>query len=201
MQSVLISVPEEHKTKVLVDLRSGSDPRPAFFLLVALSTLIAAFGLVMNSTAVVIGAMLVAPLMTPILGLALALVRGDAGLLGIALRSEIVGVVISITAGCILGLTLPQYFEPTSEMLSRTQPNLFDLLVAVLAGAAGASVPTMARSGPSCFSSPTSCRSCWWPPGSSTLRACRLISAPSGPGRSSDGLASPWRALSSFLYC
>jgi uncharacterized hydrophobic protein (TIGR00271 family) len=138
MQSVLITVPEEHKNKVLADLRSGSDPRPAFFLLVALSTLIAAFGLVMNSTAVVIGAMLVAPLMTPILGLALALVRGDAGLLGIALRSEVIGVVISISAGCILGLTLPEYFEPTTEMLSRTQPNLFDLLVAVLAGAAGA---------------------------------------------------------------
>ena len=129
---------EERKLKVYNDLRQGSSPRPSFFLLVAVSTLIAAFGLVMNSTAVVIGAMLVAPLMTPILGLGLGLVRGDAGLIGIALRAEILGVLISLLAGALLGLALPSGYEATTEMLSRTHPNLFDLLVAVLAGLAGA---------------------------------------------------------------
>jgi uncharacterized hydrophobic protein (TIGR00271 family) len=100
--------------------------------------MIAAFGLVMNSTAVVIGAMLVAPLMTPILGLALGLVRGNAHLLGTAGRAETIGVAVSILAGAMLGWLLPDQFEPTQEMLSRTQPNLFDLLVAVFAGLAGA---------------------------------------------------------------
>jgi uncharacterized hydrophobic protein (TIGR00271 family) len=128
----------ERKAKVREDLRQGSDPRPSFFLLVGLSTLIAALGLVMNSTAVVIGAMLVAPLMTPILGLGLGLIRSDTRLIGISLKSEAVGVAVSITAGVLLGLLLPSHFEPTGEMLSRTQPNLFDLFVAVLAGFAGA---------------------------------------------------------------
>jgi uncharacterized hydrophobic protein (TIGR00271 family) len=128
----------ERKTKVCEDLRQGSDPRLSFFLLVGLSTLIAAFGLVMNSIAVVIGAMLVAPLMTPILGLGLGLIRSDASLIGVSLKSEAIGVAVSIMAGVLLGLTLPSHFEPTSEMLGRTHPNLFDLFVAVLAGFAGA---------------------------------------------------------------
>jgi hypothetical protein len=72
-----ISITDQRKLKVYEELRQGSDPRKAFFLLVAVSTLIAAFGLAMNNTAVVIGAMLVAPLMTPILGLALGLLRGS----------------------------------------------------------------------------------------------------------------------------
>jgi hypothetical protein len=57
--------------------------------MVSAATILATLGLVMNSTAVVIGAMLVAPLMTPIFGIALALVRGDAALLGRAIRAEI----------------------------------------------------------------------------------------------------------------
>ena len=132
------NISEQRKVAVFEVLRQGSDPRDSFFLLVALSTAIASFGLVMNSTAVVIGAMLVAPLMTPILGLALGLVRGDPHLIGIAGRAETVGIVLSVGTGTLLGFMLPTHFEPTSEMLGRTEPNLFDLMVAVLAGTAGA---------------------------------------------------------------
>jgi len=133
-----INLTEERKLKVYEDLSHGSSPRGSFFLLVGVSTLIAAFGLVMNSTAVVIGAMLVAPLMTPILGLALALVRSDPHLLGLAARSESLGVAVSILAAALLGITLPSSFEATPEMLARTNPNLLDLLVAIFAGLAGA---------------------------------------------------------------
>ena len=101
------------------------------------STLIAGFGLLLNSTAVVIGAMLVAPLITPIFGISLALVRGETTLLGRALRAEIVEVAAAVSMSLVLGLLLGD-FEPTAEMLSRTRPTLFDLLVAVLAGFAGA---------------------------------------------------------------
>ena len=135
---ITIHLTDERKLKVYEDLSHGSNPQGAFFLLVAVSTLIAAFGLVMDSTAVVIGAMLVAPLMTPILGLALALVRGDPHLLGLAVRSEVLGVMVSILAGALLGMALPLHFEATPEMLARTTPNLLDLLVAILAGLAGA---------------------------------------------------------------
>ena len=133
----LLETSREHRIRINDEISHGSNPRPAFFLMVALSSLIAAFGLVMNSTAVVIGAMLVAPLMTPILGISLALVRGDSHLLGVALRAEAAGVAVALLGAMLLGLAIP-FFESTPEMLSRTQPNLFDLMVAILAGSAGA---------------------------------------------------------------
>ncbi len=133
----LIPISRAHRIRVHEDTAQGSDPRPGFFVMVALSALIASFGLIMDSTAVVIGAMLVAPLMTPIFGLALALVQGNPRLLGLALRSEIAGVGLALLVSWLLGEAIP-YFEATREMLSRTEPSLLDMLVAILAGAAGA---------------------------------------------------------------
>ena len=115
------------------DIASGSEPELRFYAMVAASTAIATFGLIKNSTAIVIGAMLVAPLMTPIFGIALALVRGDAVLLGRALRAEIAGVVLTIGLAACFGYAMPE-LEATPEMLDRTTPNLLDLLVAVCAG-------------------------------------------------------------------
>jgi len=132
-----IKVPYERVVTVYEDIERGSEPELRFYALVAASTAIAAFGLIMNSTAVVIGAMLVAPLMTPIFGIALALVRGDASLLGRAIRAEIAGVILTVSLAACFGLVIPE-LEVTQEMLSRTSPNLLDLLVAVFAGFAGA---------------------------------------------------------------
>ncbi len=132
-----IQVSDERAITVQNEIALGSEPKARFYAMVAASTVIAAFGLIMNSTAVVIGAMLVAPLMTPIMGIALALVRGDASLLGRAVRAEIAGVLLAVAISACLGFLVPE-LEATEEMLSRTQPNLLDLLVAVLAGFAGA---------------------------------------------------------------
>ena len=74
------SIPQldrEERIQLFKELQDGSSWNFDFFALIALSTAIAAFGLVQNSTAVVIGAMLVAPLMTPLLGAGLALVQGN----------------------------------------------------------------------------------------------------------------------------
>ncbi|MEN8806636.1 MAG: TIGR00341 family protein, partial [Desulfobacterales bacterium] len=131
------SITRQRFEAVYGEISDGSEPGPRFYILVAVSTLIACFGLIANSTAVVIGAMLVAPLMTPIFGMSLALVRGETHLFGRAVQAEVVGVATSVAMGVMLGLVLG-YFEPTPEMLSRTKPNLLDLLVAVLAGFAGA---------------------------------------------------------------
>ena len=119
------------------EIADGSEPGIRFYILVVISTMIAGFGLAMNSTAVIIGAMLVAPLMTPIFGMALALIRSDAHLLGQATRAEIAGIVAAILMGVVLGKLYPA-LEPTPEMLARTQPQLFDLLVAIFSGFAGA---------------------------------------------------------------
>ena len=127
----------ERARVVIQEISEASEPGLRFYILVVVSTMIAGFGLTMNSTAVIIGAMLVAPLMTPIFGMALALIRGDAHLLGRASQAEIAGVVAAIAMGFILGVIYPS-LEPTSEMLSRTQPQLFDLMVAIFSGFAGA---------------------------------------------------------------
>ena len=132
-----IKMSDERITFVVKDIAAGSEPKIRFYAMVAASTAIASFGLIKNSTAIVIGAMLVAPLMTPIFGIALALVRGDAVLLGRSLRAEIFGVILTIALGTCLGYLMPE-LEATPEMIDRTSPNLLDLLVAVFAGFAGA---------------------------------------------------------------
>ena len=119
------------------EISTGSQPAPRFYTMVAASSSLATLGLMMNSTAVVIGAMLVAPLMTPIFGVALALVRGDAQLFGKAVQAEIAGVVLAVLLASCMGYLMPE-LEVTTEMLNRTKPNLLDLLVAVFAGFAGA---------------------------------------------------------------
>jgi uncharacterized hydrophobic protein (TIGR00271 family) len=129
-------VSEKRKREVLDDISQGSLPRPLYYLLLVFSAGIAAFGLIANSAAVVIGAMLVSPLMTPIFGIALALSRGDLALLRPALLAEFGGVALIIAFAFLIGV-LPFSLEVTSEMLARTKPTLIDLFVATLAGLAG----------------------------------------------------------------
>lgn len=125
----------ERLAAVTEDIRYGSEPKKSFYAMMATACLIASFGLIANSAAVIIGAMLVCPLMTPMLGIALALVLGDMTLLGRSLRSEIIGICFSIAIAALLGL--PLALKATPEMIALTTPSLFDLLVAVLAGFAG----------------------------------------------------------------
>jgi uncharacterized hydrophobic protein (TIGR00271 family) len=142
-----LRVPPERQEVVIREIDYGCQPGGRFYALVATSTLIACLGLIANSTAVIIGAMLVAPLMTPIFGISLSLVRGEARLLGRAIRAEIIGVVLAVGLAALFG-SLPMALEVTPEMLARTQPNLLDLLVAVLAGFAGAYAMTNERLSP-----------------------------------------------------
>jgi uncharacterized hydrophobic protein (TIGR00271 family) len=111
-----------------------------FAVLMALSTALATFGVAADSTAVVIGAMLIAPLMTPILGTASAVLRGwTAG----AVRSG--AIVLVATAGAVALAYVLTGFVPdlqavvgNGEVTARTAPNLLDLVIAITAGAAGA---------------------------------------------------------------
>jgi uncharacterized hydrophobic protein (TIGR00271 family) len=125
---------------VFLNRGSARDRVTRFAVLMGLSTAIATFGIGVDSTAVVIGAMLVAPLMTPILGVSAGLINGRT-------RSTMfsVGVVAGGSIGAI-GLAwilsslipnLPEIIE-NSQVVSRTAPNLLDLGIAVFAGAAGA---------------------------------------------------------------
>lgn len=106
-----------------------------FMVLILLSTAIAALGLIQNSTAVVIGAMLVAPLMTPLLGSGLALVQGNFPLMRKCFRSILFGFVAAVIIGALAGLIAP-ITELTPELLSRGGPTLLDMGIAFLSGIA-----------------------------------------------------------------
>jgi uncharacterized hydrophobic protein (TIGR00271 family) len=108
-----------------------------FYTLIILASVIAVIGLIQNSAAVIIGAMLVAPLMSPILAMAHSIVLGDGRLLTQASESTVKGVILAIVVAIAVALVVPP--QPLSaEILSRTRPNLLDLLVALASGAAAA---------------------------------------------------------------
>jgi uncharacterized hydrophobic protein (TIGR00271 family) len=130
-----MSVSEQRKQVVLADIVEGSSPKPLYYILEGLSAVIASFGLLVNSSTLIIGAMLVSPLMTPILGTALALARGDLRLLRAALTAEIGAIMLIILLSYLLG-ALPLAQQETREMLLQSKPTLIDLLVATLAGLA-----------------------------------------------------------------
>ena len=118
-------------------------PRRQFFTrfvsLMMLSTAIAVFGILADSTAVVIGAMLVAPLMFPVLGGAAAVVMGWPR--RIASRAALVaaGSFMAVLLAALISFIIPGGITPLpAELMARTSPNLLDLGIALAAGAAGA---------------------------------------------------------------
>jgi uncharacterized hydrophobic protein (TIGR00271 family) len=120
----------------LVDsLSEGSRWSMNFGTMLGCSVLIAGLGLLQNSVAVIIGAMLVAPLMTPLIGTGLALVQGNFGLLRVSARAMLLGSLMSIALGCLLRLLTPGN-ELTAEVSVRGTPNILDLLIAFFAGVA-----------------------------------------------------------------
>lgn len=116
--------------------RSARGDTDFIFMIVA-ATAIAALGLYLDSAVVIIGAMLVAPLMSPILAAGLAVAQGDGRLLGLATRSAARGTGIAWCAACIIGAALPEA-NVTGEMLRRANPTLLDAAVACASGATGA---------------------------------------------------------------
>lgn len=118
-------------------MRDASTPNINYFVLITLSAIIATLGLLLNSPAVVIGAMLVAPLMSPIIAVSVGITFGDIRVLRNALTATIQGAVAAIFVGTLIALIVPGDLL-TNEVLSRTQPTLIDLMVAVFSGMAGA---------------------------------------------------------------
>lgn len=107
-----------------------------YSFMATISCAIAILGLLLSSPAVVIGAMLVSPLMAPIVSLGFSLCLLDIDQLKKALEGVLVGVAIALATSWLI-VTMSPLTEPTPEILARTQPNLFDLLVAVFSGLAG----------------------------------------------------------------
>jgi uncharacterized hydrophobic protein (TIGR00271 family) len=123
-QDVMASIAED----------SGWSPRYAFMIL--MSAGIAVLGLLISSPAVVIGAMLISPLMNPILGFGFSLATFDFSETRRSLTALAAGSILAV-AFTWLVVTFSPLKEATAEILSRTRPNLFDLLVALFAALAG----------------------------------------------------------------
>lgn len=108
-----------------------------FVVLLILASIIAALGLLTNSSATIIGAMIVEPSMGPIIGLALGLARFDRDLKKCALQALFVGTLLTFLIGFAVG-KLPFDLGVTNEMLVRTRPTLLDMVIALASGLAGA---------------------------------------------------------------
>lgn len=127
----------EDREAICRETSTASSPRPSFYTMLVLSGIIASYGLLTNSTPVVIGAMLVAPLMTPIIGSALSLVISDRRMLRNTSFAELSGVVLTFLIGILIGL-VSFNVELGDEVLSRTHPSPYDVIIALAAGFAGA---------------------------------------------------------------
>lgn len=125
-----------HRT-VVKDIYLEVDISPGYFLFLTLANLIALSGLITNSTAVIIGAMLISPLMGPILSCGFAFITGDWLIWKKAIRKVTLSVIVTLLIAAIATFLSPLH-DVTGEILARTRPNLYDLIIAFFAGIAGA---------------------------------------------------------------
>lgn len=136
----LLEVRDEFKPRVYADIFESSGVVSLnYWLELVISAGIATFGLVQNSPAVIIGAMLISPLMGPLMGSGLSLAAGD---LYLGIKS-LANLVVSVAAAVALSAAIVWYLpfhSTTGEILARTNPNLLDLGIALLSGLAGSLV-------------------------------------------------------------
>ncbi|MEP7065598.1 MAG: TIGR00341 family protein [Gemmatimonadota bacterium] len=118
---------------------TATDTGAAYWIVLLLAGAIALLGLAVDSAAVVIGAMLIAPLLAPVLGLALALAIGE-GRLAVQTAVAVLGSTLAVIAIAALVTVVLPYHEMTSQILARTKPTTLDLAIAVFSGIAGAIV-------------------------------------------------------------
>jgi uncharacterized hydrophobic protein (TIGR00271 family) len=128
---------EEDFKELFVGLRQGAGISSVFIILTVLSTLLATTGLFQNSAPVIIGAMILAPLMAPIVSFSMGVVRGDKELLKASTATLAIGVATALLFSCLYTYFIPLSMM-TDEMRSRLSPNILDLMVAIFSGIAGA---------------------------------------------------------------
>lgn len=118
----------------------GRRKQSAFWVLLALAAIIAGAGVVADSDATVIGAMIVAPLMTPILGTALAVVLADRARILRGATTVLAGAALVVALGFLLGLLVPEpvVAAANSQVASRVSPDLIDLVASLATGLVGA---------------------------------------------------------------
>ena len=127
---------KENEKETIRQISSGVTFHGANLWVLIFAILIASLGLNVNSTAVIIGAMLISPLMGPIIGMGLAVGITDLELLKRSATNYLVATVISVLTATLYFIITP-LTEAQSELLARTSPTLYDVLIALFGGAAG----------------------------------------------------------------
>ena len=145
IEKYIHALPRTRRRKLVDEITESSSPKFDYFLMVILSSAVATLGLINDSPAVIIGAMVVAPLMSPIIGIGMASITGNSKLAQNAFTAIIRGALFSVLIAILLTLSniyLP--FVPLSiqelpkEILARTQPTPNDLVIALAGGLAAA---------------------------------------------------------------
>lgn len=127
---------KEDEQSTYASIRSGVDFRGANLWILIFAIFMASLGLNVNSTAVIIGAMLISPLMGPIIGMGFAVGVNDFSLFKRALKNYLIATLISVVTATVYFLLTP-FNEAQSELLARTSPTLYDVFIALFGGAAG----------------------------------------------------------------
>ena len=135
--TVLPQLSLEERIDIYRTVRRSARTDTDFYIMMILAAALAALGLRLNSPAVIIGAMLVAPLMSALVGVGLAIVQGDSTLLRLSVRTLLIGILLVIGVSALVGVLMPDA-GITAEMASRSSPTLLDLAVALVSGAAAA---------------------------------------------------------------
>jgi len=128
---------EEKYRDLFASLREQGRAESTFIVMMVLSTLLATVGLFLNSASVVIGAMLIAPLMQPIVSASMGVLRSDQNLLLDSFKTVGIGVFLVLLTSASIALILP-FENLTNEISARLRPSLLDLIVALASGMAAA---------------------------------------------------------------
>lgn len=136
-------IKESDKNIAINSLINESTPKPSFFFMVVLSVIMATCGLIINNASVIIGSMLIAPILSPIMAIALGISIADNNVIKSALKTLAKSAIYSILLSAITTLVLWQFAETggglfqdvfNSEILSRTKPTAVYLFIAIIAG-------------------------------------------------------------------
>lgn len=134
------AIEENDKAAAVRKLMQTSTPNFDFFYITALAVMMATLGLLLDSTSIVIGSMLIAPVLYPLLALGLGLVMSNPEVMGRSsftlLTSSVIGLGIATLTTLLFGGVYGEGTIETFEVMSRTEPSLLHFMVAVVAGAA-----------------------------------------------------------------
>jgi uncharacterized hydrophobic protein (TIGR00271 family) len=127
---------DSDKTRAVEKLVKNSSPSQQFFLMVILAILMATFGLLEGNVAVIIGSMLIAPVLYPVLGLSMGLVMSDISLISRSFKTLIYSVIFGLIASIFVTIFFSSGDPFTLEIINFARPSLVSVAVAIIAGLA-----------------------------------------------------------------